>query len=111
MKADVGTVPLVERNGVICAWHDAAQGPPSWQPSTHPLPDGPASGAHVFMDVVFHVQEVMENNTDFRRRFYRAILPAMKADGRTVLAATHDDDHVDACDRRLVMEDGVLRPA
>jgi hypothetical protein len=67
MKVDVGTFPLVERNGVICAWHDAAQGPPSWQPSTHPLPDGPAIGAHFFMDdVVVHVQEVMENNTDFR---------------------------------------------
>lgn len=97
MKVDVGTFPL---------------GPPSWQPSTHTLPDGPAIGAHVLMDdVVVHVQEVMENNTDFRRRFYRAILPAMKPDGLTVLAATHDDDHVDACDRRLVIEDGVSRPA
>jgi phenylpropionate dioxygenase-like ring-hydroxylating dioxygenase large terminal subunit len=112
MKVDVGTFPVVERNGVICAWHDAAQGPPSWRPSTHPLPDGPAIGAHVFMDdVVVHVQEVMENNTDFRRRCYREILPSMKADGLTVLAVTHDDDHFDACDRRLVMEDGVLRPA
>lgn len=112
MKVDVGTFPLVDRNGVIGAWHDAAQGPPSWQPSTHPLPDGPAISAHVFMDdVVVHVQVVMENNTDLRRRFYRAILPAMTAEGLTVRAVTHDDDHVDACDRRLVMEDGVLRPA
>ncbi|CAH0159742.1 ATP-binding cassette domain-containing protein [Roseomonas sp. CECT 9278] len=52
-----------------------------------------------------------DQDPDFRRRFYREILPAMKADGLTVLAVTHDDDHFDACDRRLVMEDGVLRPA
>lgn len=47
----------------------------------------------------------------FRRRFYREILPAMRADGLTILAVTHDDDHFDACDRRLVMEEGRLRPA
>jgi putative ATP-binding cassette transporter len=52
-----------------------------------------------------------DQDPDFRRRFYREILPAMKADGLAVLAVTHDDDHFDACDRRLVMEDGVLRPA
>lgn len=47
----------------------------------------------------------------FRRRFYREILPAMKADGLTILAVTHDDDYFDACDRRLIMEDGALRAA
>lgn len=47
----------------------------------------------------------------FRRRFYREILPAMKADGLTILAVTHDDDYFDACDRRLIMEDGALRLA
>lgn len=67
MKVAVGTYPIVERNGVICAWHDAAGGAPTWHPPTHPLPAGREIGAHFFMDdVVVHVQEVMENNLDYR---------------------------------------------
>lgn len=52
-----------------------------------------------------------DQDTDFHRRFDREVLPAMKADGLTVLAVTHDDDHFDACGLRPVVEDGVLRPA
>jgi ABC-type siderophore export system fused ATPase/permease subunit len=52
-----------------------------------------------------------DHDPDIRRRFHSEMLPAMTADGLTVLAVTHDDDGSDACDRRRVMEDRVLRPA
>lgn len=52
-----------------------------------------------------------DQDPEFRRRFYREILPEMRAKGLTILAVTHDDDHFDAADRRLVMEEGRLREA
>lgn len=45
----------------------------------------------------------------FRKRFYREILPALRAEGRTVIAITHDDHYFDAADRRLHLEAGILR--
>lgn len=42
----------------------------------------------------------------FRTRFYRRILPELRARGRAVVAVTHDDDAFDACDRRVHFEDG-----
>lgn len=47
----------------------------------------------------------------FRRKFYREILPQLKAAGKTVIAVTHDDHYFDAADRRLQMEGGRLEPA
>ena len=52
-----------------------------------------------------------DQDPEFRRRFYREILPALRADGLTILAVTHDDDYFDAADRRLVMDEGQLREA
>jgi len=45
----------------------------------------------------------------FRKRFYREILPALRAEGRTVIAITHDDHYFDAADRRLHLDAGDLR--
>ncbi|WP_158929651.1 cyclic peptide export ABC transporter [Acidisphaera sp. S103] len=50
-----------------------------------------------------------DQDPEFRRRFYREILPALRAEGLTILAVTHDDDYFDAADRRLVMDEGQLR--
>jgi putative ATP-binding cassette transporter len=50
-----------------------------------------------------------DQDPGFRRRFYREILPALRAEGLTILAVTHDDDYFDAADRRLVMDEGQLR--
>lgn len=44
----------------------------------------------------------------FRRKFYDVLLPRMKAEGRTVIAVTHDDRFFHLADRRLHMEEGQL---
>lgn len=44
----------------------------------------------------------------FREKFYRTILPRLRAAGITVLAITHDDRYFDAADVHLHMEDGHL---
>lgn len=44
----------------------------------------------------------------FRRKFYREILPALKAQGKTIIAVTHDDRYFDVADRRIGMEEGRL---
>lgn len=47
----------------------------------------------------------------FRRKFYREILPWMKARGITVVAVTHDDAYFDAADVQLQVERGGIRRA
>lgn len=42
----------------------------------------------------------------FRRKFYREIVPALKAQGVTIIAVTHDDHYFDAADRRIHFEAG-----
>lgn len=44
----------------------------------------------------------------FRRKFYREILPRLKARGQTIIAVTHDSRFFDAADRQLHMEDGQI---
>lgn len=45
----------------------------------------------------------------FRRKFYDELLPRMKAEGKTIIAVTHDDRYFHIADRRLHMEEGQLR--
>jgi putative pyoverdin transport system ATP-binding/permease protein len=47
-----------------------------------------------------------DQDPQFRRKFYREILPALKARGLTIVAVTHDDRYFDAADRRIRMEEG-----
>ena len=47
-----------------------------------------------------------EQDPQFRRKFYREILPWLKQQGKTVVAVTHDDDHYDVADRVLKMQFG-----
>ncbi len=44
----------------------------------------------------------------FRRKFYREILPKLRARGHTIVAVTHDSRFFDAADRQLHMEDGMI---
>lgn len=44
----------------------------------------------------------------FRHKFYRQILPALKEQGHTIIAITHDDRYFDAANKRFHMEDGKL---
>ena len=47
-----------------------------------------------------------DQDPEFRRHFYEAILPEMRQRGTTVLAATHDDRYFARADRVLKMELG-----
>lgn len=49
-----------------------------------------------------------DQDPHFRRKFYREILPALKARGTTVVAVTHDDAYFDVADRRFHLEEGRL---
>ena len=50
-----------------------------------------------------------DQDPQFRRKFYREVLPALKARGKTVVAVTHDDAYFDVADRRFHLEEGRLR--
>lgn len=50
-----------------------------------------------------------DQDPHFRRRFYREILPELRARGLTIIAVTHDDAYFDAADRRYHLDEGRLR--
>ncbi|MDR0896798.1 MAG: ATP-binding cassette domain-containing protein [Oscillospiraceae bacterium] len=45
----------------------------------------------------------------YREKYYRQILPALKAEGRTLLVISHDDRYYDVADRVVTMSEGALR--
>lgn len=47
-----------------------------------------------------------DQDPPFRRKFYTEIIPHLKAQGRTVIAITHDDRYFDCCDRAVRIEEG-----
>lgn len=47
----------------------------------------------------------------FRQYFYEELLPSFTAQGKTVIAVTHDDNYFHAADRMLAMEDGKIAAA
>jgi putative ATP-binding cassette transporter len=49
-----------------------------------------------------------DQDPTFRRRYYREILPGLKAAGQTLICVTHDDQYFDVADRVLVMREGRL---
>ena len=51
-----------------------------------------------------------EQDPQFRRKFYREILPWLKQQEKTVVAVTHDDDQYDVADRVLKMQYGNFVP-
>ncbi|MEP5728224.1 MAG: ATP-binding cassette domain-containing protein [Sulfitobacter sp.] len=50
-----------------------------------------------------------DQDPETRKRFYREILPSLKMAGKTILAATHDEQYFDCCDRRMHMVAGQLK--
>lgn len=50
-----------------------------------------------------------DQDPQFRKKFYREIIPMLKEGGFTVLAITHDDNYFDASDRLLKMNEGRLQ--
>ena len=49
-----------------------------------------------------------DQDSHFRRKFYREILPELRHRGLTIIAVTHDDRYFDAADRCLHLEEGRL---
>jgi len=51
-----------------------------------------------------------DQDAHFREIFYHEILPDLKAQGKTIIAVTHDDRYWSVADRVIKMELGQLRP-
>jgi len=49
-----------------------------------------------------------DQDPSFRRRFYRELLPMLRASGRTIVAITHDESYFGVADRVLKLEAGRL---
>ena len=49
-----------------------------------------------------------DQDPSFRRRFYKDILPSLKAEGRTIFVVTHDEMYFDCCDRIIKLQDGQI---
>lgn len=47
-----------------------------------------------------------DQDPDFRRRFYRELLPELRARGTTVIVVSHDDAYFDCADRLIRLQDG-----
>jgi putative ATP-binding cassette transporter len=47
-----------------------------------------------------------EQDAEFRERFYRNIVPQLKAEGRTILISSHDDRYFDTADHIVILRDG-----
>lgn len=55
---------------------------------------------------LFFDEWAAEQDPQFRRKFYREIIPELKAQGKTLLVITHDDRYFDVADRIVKMEYG-----
>jgi putative ATP-binding cassette transporter len=49
-----------------------------------------------------------DQDAAFRKRFYQEIIPKLKAEGKTIIAVTHDDMYFDAADHLFKMDAGKL---
>lgn len=47
-----------------------------------------------------------DQDPEFRKFFYKTLLPELKARGKTVIAITHDDSYFNEADRLIKMEMG-----
>ena len=60
-------------------------------------------------DIFIFDEWAADQDPDFRRYFYAEYLPELRARGKTVLAATHDDHYFHVADRVLHLDRGQLR--
>lgn len=50
-----------------------------------------------------------DQDPEFRKYFYESLLPALKRQGKTVIAVSHDERYYHCADRVVFMEDGAIR--
>ncbi|QNK99564.1 multidrug ABC transporter permease/ATP-binding protein [Serratia ureilytica] len=60
-------------------------------------------------DILLLDEWAADQDPQFRRIFYRELLPALRALGKTVFAISHDDHYFEHADRLLEMRSGHLR--
>lgn len=58
------SAPVVERNGVVLAFHSPSDAAPAWTPPERDLAGYGALRTHLFRDLVTHPQETTENSVD-----------------------------------------------
>ncbi len=51
-----------------------------------------------------------DQDPEFRRHFYEAILPRLKKEGRTLIVVSHDERYFGGADRVLTLRDGRIAP-
>ncbi len=49
-----------------------------------------------------------DQDPEFRKFFYKVLLPELKARGKTIIAITHDDSYFDDADKHIKMETGQI---
>lgn len=49
-----------------------------------------------------------DQDPEFRKFFYKVLLPELKARGKTIIAITHDDSYFDNADKHIKMETGQI---
>lgn len=59
-------------------------------------------------DVFFFDEWAADQDVHFRDYFYRTLLPALKAGGKTVVAISHDDRYFHMADRVIALDAGTL---
>jgi putative ATP-binding cassette transporter len=59
-------------------------------------------------DIYLFDEWASDQDPEYRKFFYRTLLPAMKRKGKLVIAITHDDHYFDMADRILKMDQGQL---
>lgn len=57
-------------------------------------------------DIFFFDEWAADQDVHFRDHFYRTLLPALKARGKTVVAISHDDRYFTVADRVITLEAG-----
>lgn len=50
-----------------------------------------------------------DQDPQFRQKFYRTIIPYLAAQGKTIVAVTHDERYFDVADRRIHLAEGQLQ--
>ena len=59
-------------------------------------------------DIMLFDEWAADQDPEFRRIFYRELLPRLNAMGKTVIAISHDDHYFPLADRLLEMRHGQL---
>lgn len=49
-----------------------------------------------------------DQDPEFKRFFYRELLPKLRKSGKCIIAITHDDRYFDAADRIIKMDMGLI---